>query len=315
MIRDFLRIPSFGLSFVIRASLFVILIALASGCHRQSSTVVLYTSQDREYAEPILQEFTRRSGIKVKTLYDTEAAKTVGLASRLLAEKSHPRCDVFWNNEELRTWQLAAKGALETNWATMGYRSRMLVMKNPVNGPIPSLADLTNHIWRGKVALAYPLFGTTATHFLALRQHWGAAAWENWCRALQANKPFLVDGNSAVVRFVARGEASVGLTDSDDIAAGQREGLPITGVARSGTPRMFIPNTVALVVRRPHVAEAQRLFEFLQQPEIARRLVEAHALESADKPESVAGRLQVNYPELLRDLDAATRTLEQVFLK
>ena len=75
-----------------------------------------------------------------------------------------------------------------------------------------------------------PQFGTTATHFHALRQHWGDARWEAWCRALAANKPFLVDGNSVVVKMVGRGEAWIGLTDSDDIAAGQAEGLPIAAL-------------------------------------------------------------------------------------
>jgi len=286
---------------------------IVAACRRESSVVVLYTSQDREYSEPILQDFTRETGIKVRTLYDSEAAKTVGLASRLLAEKSHPQCDVFWNNEELRTWQLAAKGVLETNWAMIGYRGRWLVANNRLSARPRDLLDLTNRVWFGKVALAYPLFGTTATHFLALRQQWGAEAWEKWCRALQANKPFTVDGNSMVVKLVGRGEASLGLTDFDDIAAGQREGLPVVGAALE--PRMLIPNTVALVKGRPHLDAAARLLAFLTQPEVARRLADAHGLESSDSAESVPSRLRVNYPELLRDLDAGTRTLEQIFLR
>ena len=72
--------------------------------------------------------------------------------------------------------------------------------------------------------MANPQFGTTAAHFQALRQYWGEAKWESWCRALAANRPLLVDGNSVVVKFVAQGEALVGLTDSDDIADGQLKG-------------------------------------------------------------------------------------------
>jgi iron(III) transport system substrate-binding protein len=36
-----------------------------------------------------------------------------------------------------------------------------------------SLLELTNETWRGKVALAYPQFGTTGTHLNALRQYLG----------------------------------------------------------------------------------------------------------------------------------------------
>src|SRR6476661_7022367 len=53
---------------------------------------------------------TARTGIIVRPVYDNEAAKTVGLVNRLIAEKNNPQCDVFWNNEELRTHQLAHDG-------------------------------------------------------------------------------------------------------------------------------------------------------------------------------------------------------------
>ena len=50
--------------------------------------VIIYAAQDQVYAEPILREFEQETGIKVKTVFDSEAVKTVGLANRLLAERS-----------------------------------------------------------------------------------------------------------------------------------------------------------------------------------------------------------------------------------
>ena len=228
----------------------------------------------------------RQTGIRVRPVFDSEAVKTVGLANRLLAEKNHPQADIFWGNEELRTRQLEAQGVFrETNGvAVFGARptGRQVVNTNalPLARAPRSLLELTNQAWRGKVALAYPMFGTTATHFLALRRHWGAAPWESWCRALRANQPFLVDGNSAVVKFVARGEAVIGLTDSDDIAAGQREAMPVAALPLS-PETLFIPNTAGLVRHAPHPAEAEQLFRYLQRSEITERLIAAGALESA----------------------------------
>ena len=94
----------------------------------KAQQVVIYAAQDQVYAEPILREFEKETGIKVKAVYDSEAVKTVGLANRLLAERSHPQCDVFWGNEEMRTRQLVAQGVFrETNgWAAFGYRSRRI---------------------------------------------------------------------------------------------------------------------------------------------------------------------------------------------
>lgn len=64
-----------------------------------TNEVVIYAAQDQIYAEPILHEFEKETGLKVKAVYDSEAVKTTGLANRLLAERSHPQCDVFWGNE------------------------------------------------------------------------------------------------------------------------------------------------------------------------------------------------------------------------
>lgn len=341
-----------------------LLFPVISNCFPKRSTVVIYAAQDQVYAEPILREFEKETGIKIKAVYDSEVVKTVGLANRLLAERSHPQCDVFWGNEEMRTRQLAAQGVFrETNgWTAFGYRSRRIVINtnfvserrsptrldtnteqkragSEISAP-SSLLELTNEIWRGKVVLAFPQFGTTATHFHALKQLWGEERWLAWCRALAANKPFIVDGNSVVVKQVARGEAWIGLTDSDDIAAGQREGAPIAaldgrarhsvradsppdgngahGVTRPTTdftPETFlIPNTVAVIRSAPHPANAQKLFEYLQRPEIAAKLAATKALESTAAP-ALTNPLKPDWDSLLRDLETTTKQLNEIFLR
>jgi iron(III) transport system substrate-binding protein len=298
---------------------FFIVLMLYTGCRNTKNTVVIYASQDQVYAEPILQEFTRKTGIQVQPLFDSEAVKTVGLAQRLLQERADPRCDVFWNNEALRTHQLAAQNVLrESNgWAAFGYRSRRLVINTkllPLAKAPRSLLELTNAVWRGQVALAYPLFGTTATHFLALRQHWGESNWLNWCRALQANKPLLVDGNSVVVQLVGRGEAKLGLTDSDDIAAGTREGLPVASLPLN--PEMLlIPNTVAVVRDAPHPEAAQKLFAYLQSPAVVGKLIAAHALEGSLTESNLPPTLEVAWPELPKQVEDGTASLTRVFLR
>jgi iron(III) transport system substrate-binding protein len=331
---------------------------------KSKPVVILYCAQDQTYAEPLMKQFEQETGIKVKAVYDSEAVKTVGLANRLLAERSHPQCDVFWGNEELRTRLLAAQNIFrETNgWAAFGYRSRRIVIntnlvasgilpdveggilppggaserqigsepsKHPESsapnppGKMPgstagrmpaatSLLDLTNAIWRGRVALAYPQFGTTGTHMNALRQLWGESNWLAWCRALFANDAKLVDGNSIVVKLVGRGEAAVGLTDSDDILVGQRQGLALA-MLPVGPETLLIPNTVAIIRDAPHAVAAETLFNWLQKPEVAQRLVEAHALEGIKKPGATG--FQPDWSTLLRDLDTTTKQLNEVFLK
>jgi iron(III) transport system substrate-binding protein len=304
-----------------RLILFCVLTVIGlAACHDESKpSVVVYAAQDQVYAELIFRAFTAETGIRVRPVYDSEAVKTVGLANRLLAEQKQPRCDVFWGNEELRTRQLAAAGLFDqTNgWAAFGFRSRRLVINtNKVTRldaatPLP-LRELTNSAWRGKLALAYPMFGTTCTHFLALRQAWGAETWRAWCRDLQANKPFLADGNSQVVALVGRGEAWVGLTDSDDVAVGQRNGLPIVALPIT-SETLLVPNTAAVVRGGPHPVQARQLFEYLQRRSVTDLLVAAEALEGGTP--GLRPHLPVAWEAVLRDLAAATTELQGIFLR
>jgi iron(III) transport system substrate-binding protein len=51
--------------------------------------------------------------VKVLPLYDTEETKTAGLTSRLVAEKEHPRADVFWSSDTSRAVALVGQGVAE----------------------------------------------------------------------------------------------------------------------------------------------------------------------------------------------------------
>jgi len=281
--------------------------------------VIAYCAQDQVFAEPIFSDFQTAVAATVRPVYDNEAVKSTGLANRLLAERNHPQCDLFWGNEEMRTRQMAAQNVFrETNgWVAFGYRSRRIVINTnrlSVATAPHNLFELTNAAWQEKVALAYPQFGTTATQFHVLRQHWGERGWEHWCRALAANKPFLVDGNSAVVKLVGQGEAWLGLTDSDDIVDAQRERLPLMPLPIS-EETLLIPNTVAVVRNAPHSQAAQALFEYLQRPEVVQRLIDASALEGESASELQMPMLKVNWEDLLRDLDSTTAQLNQIFLR
>src|SRR5262245_48109358 len=116
-----------------------------SSCDRAtSSEIVLYTSVDQPYAEPIVREFEKQSGIHLRLVTDTEASKSVGLAERLRAEKANPQCDVWWGNEPFNTINLAEEGLLqpyespsakdvtpmyvdpEHRWAGNGLRARVI---------------------------------------------------------------------------------------------------------------------------------------------------------------------------------------------
>ncbi len=78
---------------------FVVLAAVllaATACKRAQREVVVYTSVDQPFSEPIFREFEKRSGIKDLPVFDTEETKSTGVLNRLIAEAQRPQADVFW---------------------------------------------------------------------------------------------------------------------------------------------------------------------------------------------------------------------------
>ncbi len=99
---------------VMTCSLWFTLMLCLAGCgpSPQNRTVVIYTSVDQHYAEPILMAFQKKTGIHVRPVFDVEAAKTTGLINRMIAEKDRPLADVFWSGEHIQTILLKEKGLL-----------------------------------------------------------------------------------------------------------------------------------------------------------------------------------------------------------
>ena len=139
-------------------ALLAMLLLLFVSCSRRDY-VVLYTSQDQFYAEPILEEFTAATGIEVRTVFDTESAKTAALAHRLRAEMNNPQCDVFWSNEELHMRLLVRDGVINSNTVkAVGFRTRELVLntKRVATGDAPkSVGELAGNRWNGQTGLPH----------------------------------------------------------------------------------------------------------------------------------------------------------------
>ena len=291
---------------------------LGTGCRpARENVVVVYTSQDQIYARKILDDFTRETGIRVLPLFDSESAKTTGLMNRIIAERIRPQCDVFWSNEEMMMRKLGRRGLLdEAPIVSFGYRSRRLIVNTNFIGPdaLPiDLKQLAAPQWKGRVAVAYPLFGTTAAHFMDLRAAWGKDVWEQWCRDLVKNKVLILDGNSAVVRLVGMGEAWLGLTDFDDAAVGLRKRLPIKMLPPT-QEFSVIANSAALIRNGPNPQNARRFQEYLQRRQTHERLLALGALEGIAPPKETAF-LRTDWERVLDDFESTYTWLGETFLR
>jgi len=333
----------------VRVFLACLPVLLLVACRRSHSPeVIVYTSVDQVTAARIFDLFTSKTGVRVKAVYDTEAGKTTGLFRRLMTERHRPQADVFWNGEICRTIQLADAGVAadirpltppdipkrwvdpDGRWVAFSLRARVIVyntnlIKRPADAP-QSLDDLLKPEWRGKIAMANPLFGTTATHVAAMYETLGAEEAEKYLKALKANGLRLVEGNSVVRDVVARGETAAGLTDTDDVFAGLAEGMPIAFILPDQATRgtFVIPNSVIRVAGGPNPEAARTFIRFLLSREVERELAFARARQipvRADVPRPDELRpfdklrvLEVNYNRVADRLHRTEARMEAVFL-
>lgn len=275
------------------------------GCTKTTvKEVVVYTSVDQLFSEPIFQDFEQKTGVKVKAVYDVEASKTTGLVNRLLAEKANPGCDVFWNSEVAQTIMLKEKGVLapyvspsaydlppqfkdkDAYWTGFAARARILIYNTHLlnESELPrSIFELTAPKWKRKVAIAYPLFGTTASHVAALYASLGKEKTEAFLRDLKANGVIVVNGNSVVRDMVVEGKAAIGFTDTDDANVAIQMGKPVDVLYpdKEGIGTLLIPNTVALIKGAPNPKEAGKLIDYLLSREVETKLA---FCESAQMP-------------------------------
>jgi iron(III) transport system substrate-binding protein len=273
------------------------------GCGQRTTRVVVYCALDREFADEILADFTKATGLEVDKRYDTEANKSVGLYEDLVREASRPRCDVHWNNEILATIRLQRRGiyaAYESpaakafpnefksddhTWTGFAARARVLIVntervKDSKEWP-QSLLDLTHEKWRGRIALAKPLFGMTATHAACLFEAWGDDKARDFFTKLKTNKVQIVAGNKQAAVGVGLGQFDVGLTDTDDALAEIDQKRPVTMIfpdrdapPSSGLGTLFVPNTVAMVKGCPNPEGAKKVIDYLLSPEVEAKLAE-----------------------------------------
>ena len=263
--------------------IFFAALALAWTFHRsRTPRLVVYCAHDAIYADSILRDFTKQTGIAVAARYDTEATKSLGLTELLVREKDAPRCDVFWNNELLGTLDLQAKGILapyrgsgwqripenfkdaDGHWTGFAARLRVQIFNTQKTEPPADQApepprDLS------RFAIAKPLYGTTLTHYAVLWHRWGREKTTAWHRDWRARGVRELNGNAAVKDAVADGACDAGFTDTDDFFEAKDAGQPVVmrPLQLDDGATICIPNTVAIIRGTRRETDARRLVDFL----------------------------------------------------
>ncbi len=300
----------------------------------KAKIVVVYVSEDQVFSEPILKDFERETGIKVKALYDTEEAKSTGAMNRLIAEKDNPQADVYWANEPIRAEILKQKGIsspyISPNakdipsifkdpdgyWTGFSARARVLIVNKSVKDPPKSIKAYIDPRWNGKAVIANPLFGTTTSEIAALFVIWGDKKAKEFMNAIKRNKIAISTSNGESADFIASGQYLFSLVDSDDAVNRIRQGKPIIMVYPDQGEKdigcFIVPNAVVFIKGAPHPRAAKRLIDYLLSRETERKLAFADCAQiplhpgvkipTELKPIDKIKTMKVNYAEVARKM-------------
>ncbi len=290
--------------------------------------VVIYTVLDKEFSRPILEELESELNVTIRSKFDVESNKTVGLVTELIQQRKRPRADIFWNNEVLHTVRLQRMGLLEPwsseaaaeipanyraedgSWTGFAARARVFIVNTDLianHDERPrSFFDLANPKWSRKCGMAKPLFGTSATHAAVMFDRLGVDAAKRWYRQIKSNA-VIEGGNRQVAIKVGRGELAFGLTDTDDAMLEIDKGSPVSivypdqGDNQSGA--LLIPNTISLIANGPNPQRAKAVIDRLLQADIESRLAKGASAQFPLNPK-VTVSSRANAPTSLKVMDA-----------
>lgn len=301
--------------------------------------VVVYTSVDQVFSEPVLQDFEKETGVRVKMIFDTEEAKSTGVMNRLIAEKDNPQCDVFWSGDPIRADLLKQKGITsaysspvaddisavfkdkDSHWTGFSARARVLLYNTDsldAEDLPSSISDLANAKYHGKFAMANPLFGTTSFHIAALFVFWGDDFAKNWLEEIKKNGVVIATSNGDVKKKVMNGEVVMGLTDTDDANEAVKEGghVKMIFLDQQGIGNLINPNTASLIGNSPNPVNGKKMIDYLLSKQTEEKLAISCAQMPLHKGVPVPNTVPVldNIVPMKVDYEATARKLDEIKL-
>lgn len=317
----------------------LLVLGLAAGCRKDPCDVVLYTNVHQLFAAPPVARFERETGLEVCATYPSFESKATGVLTRLLQKPDEPAADVYWGDDVVRPYVLVKKGLVERYvpadaesippqfrdpggvWTGVGAQVRVLLVNTelvPEAKRPSSIRDLGDKRFKGRAALPNPRQGTTLVHLAALAAALGDAAVHDLLSAFDRNGVKVVGTSWEVKELVSKGEAAVGLTNSDHAYEAVKSGAPVAVVIPDQEPgglgALVLPTGVFLIRGGPHPENGRRLVDFLVGREVDRDLSSENAYFPIwpDAPEPVGAPRVATIRAMKLDPVAAEEALERL---
>ncbi len=226
MLKGFAKILSLFLSKFFRFTLLLLTLAtLFAACGEDDKELAIYSGRSKGLVQPIIKQFERETGIKVKVRY----GDTAQLAVALLEEGAKSSADLFWAQDAGALGAVSKQGLFKPlpesmlskvpesfrtgTWIAISGRARVLAYspKRVKAEALPdSIFDLTDPKWKGRVGWA-PQNASFQAFVTAMRVIEGEDKAEEWLRGMKANRAKSYPKNTPIIQALAAGEIDLGL--------------------------------------------------------------------------------------------------------
>jgi iron(III) transport system substrate-binding protein len=262
--------------------------ALAAGPAAAQGKVVVYTAHKSSIVQKMIPLFESESGLKAEVIQ----LGSGDVFRRVKAEAAAPKADVIWsvtgsllteNAALLEPYALQDSSQLDQRFvgdkSWVPYTAVIYVLmvntKMVKDADIPKTWDeLSDPKWKGKVASARAdNSGSAFQQMTTVLTAFGDKGWDKY--ATLAKNFVFSNSSGAVPRFVADGEAPLGLTLEDNALEYVAGGAPVKiSYVKDGTTAS--PDGVALVKGAPNAGNGKKFIEWA----LSKKTQEALVLEA-----------------------------------
>jgi iron(III) transport system substrate-binding protein len=205
------------------------LTACSSGTDKAAddNTITVYSGRNEQLVGPLLDAFTKATGITVEARYGNSAE----LAAQLIEEGDRTPADVFFSQDAGALGAVANDDLLgvlpaeaiadvpadyradDGLWSGVTARARVIAYDSEKYdaGEVPdSVFDVTDPRFRGQVAIA-PTNASFQSFVTGMRKSEGDDAARRWLDDLKANDPKIYENNVLILEAVDKGQVGLGL--------------------------------------------------------------------------------------------------------
>lgn len=274
---------------------------------RSSDEVIIYSGRSENFVEPVLRDFERETGIRVRLL----SGNATSFAHRIVEERSRPQADIFLANDAGVMEFLRLQGVLtpitspgieriptelradDNAWTGLSVRARIFMYNKDLideAGMPQSIFDISDPRYRGRFAVTRAGNASLISHIAALRAAHGDEKVRELIGGMLANEPVITSGHTDIRRMVGAGEVEFGLVNCyyfrQQLAEQRNNNVgavyPDQGEGQAGA---FVNVAGAARIKdSPNPDNAAKLLEFLLETDQLQSFVEL-SLETPILPE------------------------------